>query len=105
MRKVAALVRDAKRGETESRRGNAGHASRVAVAVEVIARAIEYLAGLVAGLFPKKETSLALKIVEKCFVSAFGLPGTGSEESCWQQSTSTRSREGLQHLAACQGIR
>ena len=74
VRKVAALVGDAESGQPEAGSGNAGHAARIAAAVEIIARSIENLAGLVAGLLPEEETALAFEIVEKGFVATFRLP-------------------------------
>ena len=101
--KVAALVGDAERGQPEAGCGDAGHAARIAAAVEIVARAIENLAGFVACLLPEEETALALEIVEKSFIAAFRLPGTGGEELRGQKRTSAGGGEGLQDLATGDG--
>ena len=80
VRQVAALVGDAERGQAEAGRGNAGHAARIASAFEIVASAIEYLAGLLACLLPEEETALAFKIVEESFVAALRLPRSGSQK-------------------------
>ena len=57
---VAALIRDAQRGQAEAGGGDAGHARRIARAVEIVAGAIENLAGLWARLLPEEQACLTL---------------------------------------------
>src|SRR6202041_1884895 len=74
VRQKAAMVGDAQGGEAEARRGDAGHAARIAGAVEIIERAIENLAGVRATLLPEEHASLKLQLVQKRVVFTAGLP-------------------------------
>ena len=74
VREELSLIGDAESGQAEAGGGDAGHAAWVAAAVQIIACAVEDLAGFVACLLPEEETRPTFKIVEEGFVSRFGLP-------------------------------
>ena len=96
---VLAFVGDAKSGEPETGCRNAGHPTRIAAAAQIVACAIENLAGFVAGLLPEEETCLAFQIVEEGFIAAPGLP-LRCDQVGRQKRTTANSSKRFDHLAA-----
>jgi hypothetical protein len=68
MRQVAAAIRDTERGQAKARGGDAGLAPRVARAGKIVARPVENLPGLRAGLLPEEQASLPFQVVQESLI-------------------------------------
>jgi hypothetical protein len=99
MGQVSALVGDAESGESETGCGDACHAARITSAPKIVASAVEYLAGLLAGLLPEEETTLVFEIVEEGLITALWLPRCRGQKIRRQERTPAPSGQGFQNLS------
>ncbi|MGB6743984.1 MAG: hypothetical protein WBE38_10005 [Terracidiphilus sp.] len=73
------MIGDAQRGQPKARGGDAGHPAGIAHAIEVIASPVKDLPCPGVTLFPKKQTALAFKIIQKSFILFAQAPGIACE--------------------------
>src|SRR5271166_48347 len=70
----SAVVGDAQRRKTKAGGRDAGHPSRIARAIEVVARTVQDLTGLFAGLLPKEQACLPFEFIQKSIVAGLRRP-------------------------------
>ena len=96
VRNVATAIGNRKRGEAEAGGGDAGHATTIARAGQIVAGAVENLAGGWAALLPEIQAGLPFQIVQKHLVFAGWSPGLDrTGETKWRDSAAGRQRRHL----------
>jgi hypothetical protein len=98
---VTALVGYAQGCQAEASGSDAAHSSRVEFSAKIVLCAIQDLAGFLAALLPEKEATLALEVVQECFIVPAQPPGRICKNSTGRKECgSSQQRDGAHRVAA-----